>query len=66
MLVQLFLGGADIDAELKTAQDKLGMSYEEAKKIILEHEDILHKCSDLLLEKERISREEFESLWNEA
>lgn len=40
--------------------------YEEAKKIILEHEDILHKCTDLLLEKERISREEFESLWNEA
>ncbi len=40
--------------------------YEEAKKIILEHEDILHKCSELLLEKERISREEFESLWNEA
>lgn len=40
--------------------------YEEAKKIILEHEDILHKCSDLLLKKERISREEFESLWDEA
>ena len=40
--------------------------YEEAKKIILEHEDILHKCTELLLEKERISREEFESLWNEA
>ena len=40
--------------------------YEEAKKIILEHRDILHKCSNLLLEKERISREEFESLWNEV
>ena len=40
--------------------------YEEAKKIILQHEDILHKCTELLLEKERITREEFESLWNEA
>lgn len=40
--------------------------YKDAKKLILEHEDILHKCSELLLEKERISREEFESLWNEA
>ena len=40
--------------------------YEDAKKIILEHEHILHSCVKLLLEKERITREEFESLWAEV
>lgn len=39
--------------------------YDDAKAIIMEHEKILHKCADLLLEKERITREEFEALWNE-
>lgn len=37
--------------------------YSKAKEIILEHEDILHSCASLLLEKERITREEFEALW---
>ncbi|MCD8380570.1 MAG: ATP-dependent zinc metalloprotease FtsH [Lachnospiraceae bacterium] len=37
--------------------------YLKAKEIILQHEDILHSCAELLLEKERISREEFEALW---
>jgi len=52
-----------IDEEVR---DIVKDCYEEAKKLILAHEDILHKCADLLLEKERIGREEFESLWNEA
>ncbi len=38
--------------------------YQSAKKIILEHESILHKCAEALLEKEKITREEFELLWN--
>ena len=38
--------------------------YEKAKKIILEHEDVLHSCSQLLIEKEKIGQEEFESLFS--
>ena len=34
-----------------------------AKEIILEHEQVLHSCANLLLEKEKISREEFEGLF---
>ena len=52
-----------IDDEVRSIVQKC---YEEAKAIILEHENILHKCAELLLQKERITREEFESLWNEA
>ena len=37
--------------------------YEEAKRIILENIDVLHKCAKLLLEKERIDRPEFEALF---
>ena len=37
--------------------------HDQAKKIILEHEDVLHKCASLLLEKEKIHREEFEALF---
>lgn len=52
-----------IDEEIRNI---VKQCYEDAKKIILEHEDILHSCVKLLLEKERITREEFESLWVEA
>ena len=38
-------------------------SMETAKKIILEHEDVLHKCASLLLEKEKVHRDEFEALF---
>ncbi len=38
--------------------------YVAAKDIITENIDVLHKCAQLLLEKERIDREEFESLFN--
>ena len=40
------------------------MCYEEAKKIINEHMDVLHRCAELLIEKERITREEFEALFD--
>ena len=39
--------------------------YEKAKKIIREHEEILNRCADLLLEKEKVNREEFEGLFQE-
>ncbi len=37
--------------------------YAEAKRLILENKEVLHRCASLLLEKERITREEFESLF---
>lgn len=51
-----------IDEEVKRIIDEC---YAKAKQIISEHEDVLHKCAELLLEKEKISREEFESLFAE-
>ncbi len=50
----------EIDAEVKAIIDEC---YAKAKDIILEHMDILHASSELLLEKERITREEFEALF---
>lgn len=50
----------DIDMEVKAIIDEC---YVKAKDIITEHMDILHACSELLLEKERITREEFEALF---
>ena len=37
--------------------------YEEAKRIITENIEILHKSASLLIEKERITRDEFEALF---
>ena len=37
--------------------------YKDAKAMIEEHIDVLHKCAALLLEKERINRAEFEALF---
>ncbi len=50
----------EIDKEVK---EIIGDCYAKAKAIIAEHEDILHKCAELLLEKEKITREEFEGLF---
>ena len=50
----------EIDKEVKAIIDKC---YREAKEIILKHEQVLHSCAALLLEKEKINREEFESLF---
>ena len=47
----------EIDKEVKSIIDDC---YTKAKDIILQHEDVLHSCAQLLLEKEKITREEFE------
>ncbi len=49
-----------IDAEVKSIIDH---AYDQAKKIIGEHRDVLDRCAELLLEKEKITREEFEGLF---
>ena len=50
----------EIDKEVKSIIDDC---YTKAKDIILQHEDVLHSCAQLLLEKEKITREEFEDLF---
>ncbi len=50
-----------IDAEVKSIIDH---AYEEAKRIINENRDVLDRCAELLLEKEKITREEFEALFD--
>lgn len=49
-----------IDEEVKRIVDEC---YIKAKEILTEHEKVLHKCAQLLLEKEKINREEFEALF---
>ena len=49
-----------IDSEVKRIIDEC---YSRARLIIKEHEDVLHACANLLLEKEKITREEFEALF---
>ena len=51
-----------IDEEVKHIIDD---SYKRAKEVIVQNEDILKKCADLLLEKEKIGRQEFEDLFDE-
>ena len=53
---------AIIDDEVKKIVDEC---YAKAKEIILKNEPILHKCCDLLLEKEKIGQEEFEALFEQ-
>ncbi|MBQ6230657.1 MAG: ATP-dependent zinc metalloprotease FtsH [Eubacterium sp.] len=53
---------ADIDAEVKRIIDEC---YKAAKAIIVKNMDVLHKCSALLLEKEKITGSEFEALFAE-
>lgn len=49
-----------IDEEVKRIIDD---SYEKAKTLISQHEEVLHKCANLLLEKEKIGQQEFEALF---
>lgn len=49
-----------IDMEVKRIIDEC---YAKAKTIIQEHRDVLDACAELLLEKEKITREEFEALF---
>ena len=51
-----------IDSEVKRIIDE---SYSKAKELISAHMDVLHRCVELLLEKEKIGREEFEALFQE-
>lgn len=51
---------SEIDKEVKAIIDDC---YNQAEKIINENITVLHKCADLLLEKEKIGREEFEALF---
>lgn len=54
------LVSGEIDCEIKHIIDDC---YTKAKDLILKNEDILHKCAQLLLEKEKINRTEFEELF---
>lgn len=49
-----------IDSEIKRIIDDC---HEKAMKIILEHRDVLDRCCDLLIEKEKIGQAEFEGLF---
>lgn len=52
---------SSIDSEVKRIIDEC---HGKAKKLIMDHEDILHRCSALLIEKEKIGQQEFEALFN--
>ena len=49
-----------IDKEVKKLVDDC---YTDAKRILTENMDVLQTCANLLIEKQRISREEFEALF---
>ena len=50
------------DLEVKRIMDEC---YEKAKQMIAEHRDVLDACANLLLEKEKISQQEFEALFEQ-
>jgi cell division protease FtsH len=50
----------EIDQEVRKIIDEC---YSEAKRIIIENIEVLHKCAELLLEKEKITGEEFAALF---
>ena len=52
----------EIDMEVKRIIDE---AYAKAKQIIHENRDVLDRCAALLLEKEKITREEFEGLFEQ-
>nr|WP_297883592.1 ATP-dependent zinc metalloprotease FtsH [uncultured Blautia sp.] len=52
----------DIDQEI---HDIIDQCHQRAKEIILQNQDVLHKCAALLLEKEKVQRDEFEALFTE-
>ena len=53
---------AVIDQEVKRIVDGC---HQEARRIITEHLDELHACANLLIDKEKITREEFEAIFPE-
>ena len=50
-----------IDSEVKRIIDEC---YVKAKQILKENDKVLHDCAELLLQKEKITREEFEALFD--
>ncbi len=52
-----------IDSEVKRIVDEC---YRNAKDIIIQNRDVLEKCAKLLMEKEKISQEEFEALFDKT
>ena len=52
-----------IDEEVKRIIDEC---YAQARSIIQEYHPVLEKCAELLLEKEKITRSEFEALFEES
>ena len=57
------LVAGEIDKEVK---EIINGCYARAKAIITEHEEVLHQCAELLLKKEKITREEFEALMDKG
>ena len=51
----------EIDAEVKRIIDE---AYAQAKTIITEHMDVLHRCAQVLIEREKIGSEEFEAIFD--
>ncbi len=49
-----------IDQEVKRIIDE---AHRTAREMVAEHEQVLHSCAKLLIQKEKIGREEFEALF---
>ena len=54
---------ASIDEEMRQI---INDCYQKARAIVMEHENVLHRCAEVLLEKEKIGRDEFEALFAEV
>ena len=54
---------AAIDEEMRQI---INDCYEKARAIVMKHEAVLHRCAGVLLEKEKIGRDEFEALFAEV
>ena len=54
---------AAIDEEMRQI---INDCYEKARAIVMKHEAVLHRCAEVLLEKEKIGRDEFEALFAEV
>lgn len=57
------LMSGEIDREVRRIIDNC---YAKAKRLILQHMDVLHRSSELLLKKEKLNRTEFESLFEKT
>ena len=54
---------ASIDDEIRQI---INDCYQKARAIVMEHENVLHSCAKVLLEKEKIGRDEFEKIFASA